>query len=257
VAWFRLLRQRHDFHDAVGAARAAQECANLLTAVENPVRREAMLRRMAAWFGGDEGALRRLMKGRAEAAPATPAASPQAPAARPPRDDAEVARLLPGGPAVPGPPTAREAVPPRAPEDRALREAEIDLLACVLAQPELHQRLAALDFHDPQTNDVLAALSHCARQAGLTAERLAQAAFTELAARSPGSAGVLAAAVERARHIREPQAALEVTAAQRRKYLARRAARRVRMELEEARVAGDRAKVDDLTRLVYQQLRHA
>src|SRR5690606_38232304 len=145
VAWFRLLRQRHDFHDAVGAARAAQECANLLTADENPVRREAMLRRMAAWFGGDEGALRGLMKRRAEAAPATPAASTQAPAARPPGrsgsrpgfrggrrredrpplDDAEVARLLSGGPAVPAPPPAREAVPPRAPEDRALREAEI------------------------------------------------------------------------------------------------------------------------------------
>ncbi|MEZ5965342.1 MAG: DNA primase [Planctomycetota bacterium] len=286
VSWFKLLRERHDLRDAVGAARAAQECAALLSGVENPVRRDTMLRRMAPWFGGDEGALRRLLRPRgaeaaAEASPATAAAAPQprrtgksrsgrGPGGRFGReerpvllDDAAVARALGGGASAPvsagtspgRPDAAPSDAADRAPVDRALIEAEVDLLACVLARPDLHAHLAALEFQDAAAAEVAAALCACARDAALTMERLAQHAFSKIAVDSAPAARVLAAAVERVHHIREPEMAFEATDGRRRQHIARLEARRVRVELEQARVAGDRSKVDDLTRRFYAHFR--
>jgi DNA primase len=306
VAWFKLLRQRYDFQDAVASTQAATECAQLLAVVESPVRREAMLRRMAPWFGGDEGALRRLIKVRgagghqsgalspAAAAPAQPAATPGSskPMARPasgapthargkwrrghsdpipPLDDTAVARLLGSGPAVPPRQPATPAAPSAAPAaaapiDPALREAEVDLLACVLALPALHHRLAAPDLADPHASEVLAAITLCLRalprdegasqgEPQLAFPQLVQAAFSHLSAHAPQASALLAEAVERVRHIREPEAAFASTDQRRRQYVARKQARRVRVALEEARVTGDSAKVEHLTRLFYAQLR--
>lgn len=357
VSWFRLLRLRYDLHDVDGAAKAANECAALLSTVENPVRRDAMVRRMAPWFGGDESALRRLIKPRGAAAEGTGAGAGRQPAgaapARPwrrkgqkdqrpePLEDAAVARALAGGqldrravsggraplgagsaaaqespgpgdqrrPRAPGggqpgiqpetqpdtqpdtqlgtppdtqlgtppggPPRARpphegrspSARPERrmadptsaaadpAPADRALLDAELDLVACVLAQPDLHERLAQLEFKDGAAAEVADAVCASARDAALTMERLAQHTFTKIAAASPAAASLLAAAVERVRHIRDPEAAFVATDARRRQYMARLSARRLRVELEQARAVGDRSKVDELTRLFYAHFR--
>lgn len=298
VAWFKLLQQRHDLRDAIGATRAARESADLLSSVESPVRRDAMVRRMAAWFGGDEAALRRLIKvrGGASAAPSaglpsgsvssapvhsrpgrpkwTPRRGKDQPAA--PLDDSAVARALGGREASSEPrrPSARggeheratgqsaadeaDWAPPvigAALGDRALLDAEIDLLACVLARPDLHGRLAAVEFLDAAAAQVGAALSVCARDAAMTMEILAKHAFTRIATVSAPAAQALAAAVDRARHIREPEVAFTATDGRRRQYLARLEARRMRVELEHARVAGDGARVDDLTRRFYAQFR--
>jgi len=278
AAWFKLLRARHDLRDASGAARAAKECASLLSSVDDGVRREAMIRRMAPWFGGDESALRRLLKTPREepgVARSSPAAAPKVRPRRPwsaarkeqpaePLADAAVERAL-GGRGDPGPRAAAggragaervgsEAPPPPA-GDRALWEAEVDIVACVLAGPVLHGRLAGLEFQDPAAAEVAAAIAACARDEALTMERLAQLAFTRIAASSPSAASVLAAAVERARHIREPEVAVAATLRRRQEHLARVAARRLRLELEHARVDGDRAKVEDLTRLFYAHFR--
>ncbi len=293
VAWFKLLRQRHDFQDAVAFSQAAQECANLLAVVESPVRREAMLRRMAPWFGGDEAALRRLIKLRgptgaaAEQMPAVaaPRRSPpvekrgrphwrDAPREVTPLEDGAVARMLGSQPAAgrpaPATPEPAKASAPRAeagparsgPEptaapaiERPLWEAEVDLLACVLALPALNQRLVEPDLEDRSVVEVLAAITASIRDAAQSLEQLIQAAFSHLSTSAPQAASVLAAAVERVRHIREPEVAFAATNGRRRQFLARRAARRVRMELEEARVTGDATKVDRLTRLFYDQLR--
>lgn len=294
VAWFRLLRQRFDFHDEIALSRAAQECASLLSATESPVRRESMIRRMAAWFGGDEAALRSLVNPRSPKRPAgagaaetasTEAAAPtQTPARRtfagpraggrgptawkggrfadkdrpadPLRDD-DVARMLGGQRAAPSPDaTAAD------PIDRALLEAEVDLLACLLARPELHA--SALDefMIDARAARVLSAVCTAASQAavtldaGITREVVIKAAFSALSGASD-LAGLLAEAVERSLHIKEPATALAAVIDRRRRHAARREARRVRMALEEARLAGDQVKVDDLTRLFYEQLRQS
>lgn len=291
VAWFRLLRQRFDFNDEIALSRAAQECGSLLSATESPVRRESMIRRMAAWFGGDEAALRSLINprnakrpGGAEAAAAAPTPTPT-PARRtgprsgprsqsawkggrsadrdrpadPLRDD-DVARML-GGQRTPGAPLP-DAAAAADPIDRALLEAEVDLLACLLARPELHA--AALDesMIDARAARVLSAVCTAASQAaatpaaGITREIVVKAAFSALSGASD-LASLLAEAVERSLHIKEPATALAAVIDRRRRHAARREARRVRMALEEARLAGDQVKVDDLTRLFYEQLRQS
>ncbi len=293
VAWFRLLRLRYDFSDEIAMARAAQECANLLGATESPVRREAMIRRMAAWFGGDEAALRRLIKrpaGSSSAAEVTAsAASPPPPRTgqraggtsgglrgpgprggrggrfadrdRPaePLRDADVAAMLGGtraGSSEPSGPAVTEAGAASDPADRALLDAEVDVLACLLASPDLHAALLEADMLDARASRLLAALCAAAAKPAATREVVAKAAFSSTSGSSE-LASLLAEAVDRSHHIREPAVALAAVLDRRRRHVARREARRLRIALEAARLAGDQVKVDDLTRLFYEQLRQS
>lgn len=122
--WFRLLRQRFDFRQAVGVEQAARECARLLDQVEVPVRRSALLGEMARHLDVPKQDLEQLMRDDPRARRANTEQNGE-----PHFDENEV--VLPNLPDA-GKPTL-------------LQRTEAEMLACILKQPDL---LVSLDFDE-------------------------------------------------------------------------------------------------------------
>lgn len=120
AVWFRLLRQRRDLQDPAQLEAAARECAELLALCAEPVRRDALLAGMARHLAVPQAHLERLLAKR----PAVQRAA---------------------GPRAAGDGEAEAAVPATGSNRQVQRsleqQAELDLLACVLAQPRLGQEL--------------------------------------------------------------------------------------------------------------------
>ena len=124
TVWFRLLRQRYDFRQPVNVEAAARECAALLEQVEVPVRQVALRQAMARHLDMPEQALQRLL-----------------------RDSTRTRRNDRGGEQGMQDPDLNETVLPDLPDAQPtlLQKAEAEILACVLAQPDL---LVGIDFDE-------------------------------------------------------------------------------------------------------------
>jgi DNA primase len=208
TVWFRLLGGRLDLHDAVGAERAAQECALLLQVVDNEVRRAALRQQMARHLAVPEPALQRMLDrvrvrpaaGAGDAAPATP--------------------LAPAGP-------------------RARADAE--LLVCVLARPGLLAQdcTGGLAFADPAVAE-LYALAGEGHESGRTgSDGLLAWLFARLVER-PELRAVLGAAAGQATKIADPDGVLASLLAARRRLGQEPERRSLRQQLTQALAAGDR-----------------
>ncbi len=142
TVWFRLLRQRLDFNQPVNVEAAARECAALLEQVEVPVRRAALIEAMARHLSVPPQALESLLRD----APGSRSNRPRRnQAGGGPQEPDLNETLLPDLPGsnLPGSNLPGSDLPDSKPTLLQLAEAEI--LACVLAQPDL---LVGIDFEE-------------------------------------------------------------------------------------------------------------
>ncbi|MGC6489498.1 MAG: DNA primase [Planctomycetota bacterium] len=231
--WFRLMRQRLDFSQPAEFEKAAQECARLLEQVEQPVRQVAIMREMARHLEVPEAGLKRLMR----KAPASPrrAEGPEVDERAAPDLDEVLIPDLPddlpsvaGGGAAPGASTGK------------MRVAEAELLACVLAQPDL---LVELDFDDAplQVAEVQALMDWAAegQAIGRTAGPDLFRYLFSRAAEQPPLQAVLALAQERAAKMVDPREVLRGILDGRRRVTSKGTLRELREQLSRALRAGD------------------
>ncbi len=218
AVWFRLLRQRLDLSQAVHVETAARECAAILALCEEPVRRGAMLDAMARHLVVPPQALERLL---------------QKTARRP-------AVAAPDGAPAPAAP---------APLSPALR-AEIDLVACAVAQPRL---LVGLDLEDqgplavPGLADLVAAALDGAALGRSTRGDLLKYLFARFA-EQPDQQRLLGEVAARCETIPSPEAVFAGLIEGRRRLADEPRKRALRQQLQAALAAGDQAVAADLQR---------
>ncbi|MCK5942543.1 MAG: toprim domain-containing protein, partial [Planctomycetes bacterium] len=215
TVWFRLMRQRLDFSQSVNVEKAARECAQLLEQVEQPVRREALTEEMARHLAVPAPALRRLLR--------------DAPRRRPQHSDE---------------PDLDEEVLPDLPQERSnptpLQRAEAELLACVLAQPDL---LVELDFDEmPLQVPAIAQLMEWAAEGLAIGRSNGPELFRYLFSRSseqPSLHAMLSLAHERADKMVDAAEVLHGILDGRRREATKRELRDLRVQLSQAILAGD------------------
>lgn len=218
--WFRLLRRRLDLSQNVNLETAARECAQMLSLVEEPVRREALTQEMARHLAVPPATLERLLQKVQRARPVSPEAA-----------DGE----------------ARPAVAPPAPLSLTERT-EVDLLACVLARPAL---LVDLDFSadDPlESAGVTTLLSMASDGAAVgrtTTAELLRYLFAR-AAEQPELQRLLALAAQRSEQLGDPAESLAALREGRRRLTNEPKKRTLRQQLQQALAAGDRARAAEL-----------
>jgi DNA primase len=225
TTWFRIKRRSLDLTLEANVARVLEECGRVLDAVADPARRAVLLGRMAAHLGLDQETARRSLAARRK----RPAARPKEAAA-----DAAGASGQASGP----------------------EEADLELIACLLADPTLAARLEAGQVYASAAAAQLAELvAELAPRAPPPGE-LVRSLFTRCAP-DPDLSRCLARCLDMAAHIREPLVAFEGVLAARKTYFSRQAAQRTRIQLQKAREEGDHALVDELTRTYLEHLRQA
>lgn len=227
--WFRLLRQRFDFRQAVGVEQAARECARLLEQVEVPVRRSALLGEMARHLDVPKQDLEQLMR--------------DAPRPRRATDD------QPGEPHF----DEHEMVMPDLPDAKPtlLQRTEAEMLACILKQPDL---LVSLDFDEvplqvaeiKQLFDWSAEALAVGRDAGPDLFRYLFTRSTE----RPGLQSMLALAHERAERMEEPGEVLAGIVTGRQRVVGGSQRRTLREKWLQAIKSGDTDTASELQKLM-------
>lgn len=223
AVWFRLLRRRLDFSQPENVEAAARECAQLLAQVETPVRRSAMTEQMARHLAVPVTALERMLQRNQRPRPA----------------DGDRAQ----------PAAAR---PPASP----LQESEIVILACVLADPRLVERvdLAGVDDLTPEARTVLGwAIDGVAlgRTTGPELTRYLDARGAE----HPPARALLGSAFSRSRKLTDPGPQLAGQLAGRRRRTGDAQRRSVRQQLQEALALGDQQRAAELQQQLLTRLR--
>lgn len=226
VMWFRLKRQRlGDLRHEANAATVIEDCAQVLAGLEDPAERALLLGRMARQLGLGEETFRRSLNARKRRPLSNSRSDAEAPA-----------------------PAAKPTI--ATPTDKA----ELELLACILAAPSLVERAVA-GWSDPGKVGVLLEAARAAVAGGhKQREALISSLFTRVADK-PDLSSLVGTAADVAERIREPEEKLDTLLEHRRVFMAREAAEKIRSELQEASSAGDRARVDELTRRYVTQLR--
>ncbi|MEM7202165.1 MAG: DNA primase [Planctomycetota bacterium] len=222
--WFRLKRGRMDLSADANVAAVVQECGRVLEGVEDPARRAILLSRMARSLGLDDGTMRASLARRRPAR----------------RADADA------------PPPEASAPPPR--EASPLDNADMELLACVLAAPELAELAAAEAAIREELRGALEAVVAAVGRGESDPAGILSGLFT----RCEGDAAqgqALARSAELAQAIKDPEETFELLRRQRRAFLAKQAANRTRRELQQARAEGDGDLVNELTQRYVAQLR--
>ncbi|MBK8976736.1 MAG: DNA primase [Planctomycetes bacterium] len=224
AAWFRILRRDVDLTDDAQVQRVAAECGRILAGVDNRARAEALRAAMAARLGLSPAAIE------------IPAAPRRAAAAEP----------------EPVRPTARRPVAPTKHE-----QADLDALACLLAAPELGERLRELPGETAAWLDRFLGWI----EQGLAAGRRSRDVIVPwLFGRCEDDAdarAVLAEAVDRSARIRDPRQVFAMVEAGRVRQAARQEARRMRALVQQALADGDAARADELTRKYQEVLRRS
>ncbi len=228
--WFRLLRQRFDFRQAVGVEQAARECARLLEQVEVPVRRSALLGEMARHLDVPKKDLEQLMRD----APRPRRAKSES-GGEPHFDENEI--VLPDLPA--------DAKP------TLLQRTEAEMLACILKQPDL---LVSLDFDEvplqvaeiKQLFDWSAEGLAIGRDAG---PDLFRYLFTRSSDR-PGLQSMLALAHDRAERMEEPGEVLSGIVTGRQRVVGGSQRRTLREKWLQAIKSGDTDTAAELQKLM-------
>jgi len=147
TVWFRLLRQRFDFTQPVNVEAAARECAALLEKVEVPVRQAALMEAMARHLAVPPQALEKLVRAPQRRRPQSQGQSSGQGEPEPDYDDPHFhgeqgEMVMPDLPDGHSPQAARG---PSQGKPTKLELAEAEILACVLAQPDL---LVGIDFDE-------------------------------------------------------------------------------------------------------------
>ncbi|MHC4920393.1 MAG: DNA primase, partial [Planctomycetota bacterium] len=173
VMWFRLLRQRLDLTLDVNVERAAAECARIIRGIQSPVRRDALVQTMSRHLGVQAGSLAQLVRGllRSDATRASAATEPAV----------------------------------QEPAGGALAQAEMDLLACLLADPALHTELRGLTFHTPGIAELVAMIADGLRKGHAAKEQIVGYVFTRCADREDALGALLARCCDRASPPKDPQ----------------------------------------------------
>ena len=224
-AWFDLKRREMDLSDAGVVSRLAGECGRILAEVEDRARRERLRSEMARHLGISEAGVPIVTRQKAvpEEAPAESVAQPAAPRRRP---------------------TPQEV-------------SDLDLLACVLVQPDLLEEAVGLPGdRSPAFQRVLDGVAQ-ARKSG-AADRAAL--LRDLFARFPGESALLDflhEASERAARIRDVRDMFSRLRRDREFHFAREQARRTLQQVKQALAEGDSARADDLTRKYQELLRRS
>jgi len=226
AVWFRLLGRRLDLSQAVHLDAAARECAAVLALVESPVRQAAMVEQMARHLSVPTPTLERLLA--------------KNPRTRPASNDRDQA---------PAPVPAK----PRSPAERA----ELELLACVLAKPEIVANTDVVG-EVPFAVEEIAALVPMAVEGALLGRtkkaELAKYLFARVA-EQPALLAVLGAAAERADKIADPTAVAAGLVEGRRRLHAEPQRRLLKQQLMQAIAAGDTATADTLQQRLLESLR--
>ncbi|MEE2886744.1 MAG: DNA primase [Planctomycetota bacterium] len=268
TVWFRLQRLRFDLTLDVNVERVTGECARILATVADPVRREALGRRMAQHLGvGEAVFLRTVSKIRPRGRPERQQA--------PGRASSRVDRAAAGGPeeaaleateggesqdfeidadtweqAAPGAVTR----PPRPLPTGAVADAELDLLACVLSAPELLKKLETLDVTLPQVREVLEFARSGLSEGSSDKDQIVRYLFMRCVER-PELSQLVARCLDRAEHFKDPLDTFSQLQMDQLAFATKAKAQRIRYELQQARAQGDTARVNQLTQEYLQQLR--
>lgn len=242
TVWFRLLRDRLDLSDAVNVEAAAGECVEILQVVENPVKQAALRQAMASHLAVPEPTFERLL-------------------ARAPRRRMVASERLGGVPDGPpldgefGTPEPRHhdmasgGHPELAPEPVSLRaRGEVELLACVLADPTLLE--GAPDMLDEafEFGPVRELLGMVTDGLGLgrnSSNELVKYLFTRVT-EAAGLRSVLATAARRSETIPDAEALWRGLRDARSRQNRKPELRQLRQEFAQAMAAGDRERADAL-----------
>ena len=208
---------------------AIDECGRVLAGVEDPARRRILLARMAQHLGIDESTMvQSLGRGRYRSA-RTAAEDLEA-------DAAAAAAAEP----------AEEASP--------LAASDRELLACVLALPELVRQVEVESVELPAVATLLGAARAAVEAGARDRDALVKALFARCAGDAAASR-MLGDAVEVAGHVGDPTEAFGLLQAHRTAYLGRRTAQQIRFQLRQAQADGDQERVRELTRRFVDHMR--
>ena len=242
TVWFRLLRKRLGGSGAVQAEALAKECANLLSVVDSEVRRHALVEEMARHLALPAAALARMVRVRPEA---TRRAAPDATPA--PQSDAATG----DGPVLPArAPAATRPSRPLTPLERA----ELDLLACMVAQPVLAQSELVAPLQYEPVAQLVAAIRQAVDQGRTASAEVLRSLFAGCTDR-PDLSRLLAEAASRAESIAQPRPFFDSLERGRQRVSVRGDVRSTRLQLQEALASGNRDMADELTRKLREQLR--
>ena len=255
TVWFRLLHQRLDLTLDANVERAAIECGRILQGVEEPVRREALGRRMAQHLGLQEAVFLRTVSRRNPPRRRRPAAAPvdSLVASGDGSDPVwEAARSAGGSHRAAGPGGSLAAGPAGI---GPVAELDLDLVACLLAGPELvHEIDSTWETTLPGAAEILEFLRAGVAQGSRSKDAIVGYLFTRCAER-PELSNLVATCLDRSAHIKSPTDTLSVLRKDRSAHKTRNQAQHIRYQLQQARAEGDQARVDALTQEYLEQLR--
>ena len=231
-AWFGLKRRELDLGDSAVAARLAGECGRILAEVEDRARRERLRSEMSRHLGVSEAAI------------PIPAQKPKRGADR-------------GGPKTAGAanPAAPAATAPR--RRSPLESADLELLACVLSEPDLLEEAVGLAGDRSQAFQRVIEGVQQARKLGATDRG---SLLRDLFARFPDDpvlVDFLHEAGERAARIRDVRDMFLRLRRDREFHFAREQAGRTLQQVKDALAQGDTARADELTRKYQELLRRS
>ena len=261
TVWFRLQRLQFDLTLDVHVERVTGECARILATVTDPVRREALGRRMAQHLGvGEAVFLRTVSKLR----PRTRAPAPRTErAAAASNEDAAAWEAAQGveyeDVTVDADTWERAGAKPvnRPPEplpSGAVADTELDMLACVLSVPELIEKLEGLDVTLPPVREVLDLARSGIAEGSSSKDQIVRYLFMRCVER-PDLSQLVAKCLDRAEHFKDPTDTFSQLQMDRLAYATKAKAQQIRYQLQQARAQGDQAQVSRLTQEYLQQLR--
>ncbi|MBI5853414.1 MAG: DNA primase [Planctomycetes bacterium] len=222
-AWFGLKRRDSDLGDSAVVAKLATECGRILAEVEDRARRESLRSEMARQLGISEAAI--VVPAQRKTAAAEDAPQPVA-AVEPVR---------------------------RSPQDHA----DLELLGCVLAAPELLEEAVGLPGdRSPSFQRVIDGVTQARRAGAGDREALLKDLFARFTDESR-LLDFLHEASERSARIRDPRDMFLRLRRDRDIHFAREQARRTLQQVKQAIADGDSARADELTRKYQDLLRRS
>jgi len=258
TVWFRLIRQRIDLTLDVNVERSARECGRILGSIEDQVRRQALGQRMAQHLGLQEAVFWHTASQQRPAHRSGPKAQ-IASASESQSDGVEIApgadpndswaNASPRPNGAPGPDGGPTAV------DGPLVELGLDLLACLLCDPELLDQADEVVVTLPIARELLGLFRDGIATGKSSKDEIVGYLFMRCAER-PDLSQHLASCMDRAAHIKSPSETLSLLLKDLSAHQSRHEAQNIRFRLQEARDQGDRALVDKLTQEYLQQLRN-
>lgn len=266
--WFRLQRRQHDLTLDVNVERVTGECARILATVSDPVRREALGRRMAQHLGIQERVfLRTVSKVRPRSEARAGNSRGEASKVRkssvvgiPPEAAWVGAEGEESGDfhvdantweqAQSKPVNTQSSVIPKG----AVAEAELDMLACVISLPELVEKLVGIDVTVPPVREVLDLAEQGFSLGSCGKDEIVRYLFMRCAER-PDLSQLVAKCLDRAEHFKNPLDTFSQLQTDQLAYATKAKAQQIRYQLQQARAQGDNALASRLTQEYLQHLR--